>query len=420
MNNYEDMSETGAAGETDASTSIGDSDMSFPMKGRVNPGLLNVLADVASAARDSRKAPKQGVSPSVRRKAQNSCALSLSELDQLSGHLMVKLFSRYEADEMRRTFSYKCCLLPNVCNQVIASFNMESRARESMKLHLMNHVKELHDAASEGRLDPSTFRISPINSRPKKNEKNTDLAVGVPVTHPCSARKMEVKCHRQDAGLEQVPDDSTLLDAGEGLLSELFQTYMEKCQGIQELGDHSYFYGTKVHQQSGEMPTAEDHDDENYEDETKMRHHCKCWWKSIKGDRVQGRCKTRLPQAPIHRAMYLEPINVHGVSIDQPLPSVGGEMELQVEDSYPVMRSGDLPVVSLDQCDHLYPVRSKADTSRDSGDSEEKQQALMMLSKLKSAPPRGKGQSKYQCAICSPVKTFTALMSLMGHLRSHA
>ncbi|CAG0904192.1 unnamed protein product, partial [Darwinula stevensoni] len=33
---------------------------------------------------------------------------------------------------------------------------------------------------------------------------------------------------------------------------------------------------------------------------------------------------------------------------------------------------GDLPVVSLDQCDHLYPVRNKADTSRDSGDSEEK------------------------------------------------
>ena len=51
------------AGETDASASIGDSDMPFPMKGRVNPGLLNVLADVASAARDSRKTPVSQFDP---------------------------------------------------------------------------------------------------------------------------------------------------------------------------------------------------------------------------------------------------------------------------------------------------------------------------------------------------------------------
>ncbi len=67
--------------------------------------------------------------------------LTAAKLRSLSLSQQLRLCSRLDGDEMRRTFTYTCLLEPELCGQTFSSFGSEGRARQMMRTHLLEHLK---------------------------------------------------------------------------------------------------------------------------------------------------------------------------------------------------------------------------------------------------------------------------------------
>ncbi|XP_034232622.1 uncharacterized protein LOC117640315 isoform X2 [Thrips palmi] len=131
-------------------------------------GLLDMLAEVASqtlhsdptvktspakkkaierAVREPREKPEAKEAP--RRKVAKLSVLQKAEIDTLTSAKLrsmsvsqqLRLCSRLDGDEMRRTFTYTCLLEPELCGQTFSSFGSEGRARQMMRTHLLEHLK---------------------------------------------------------------------------------------------------------------------------------------------------------------------------------------------------------------------------------------------------------------------------------------
>ena len=106
-------------------------------------GLLNMLAEVASAtlhndslARRTRNPRGRPVSkPPLEKEslvietAGDSNRMTLAQLQLLTEKQLVDLFSLLDSDEIRRTFTYTCCLLQR-CLYAASSFGSEMKARQ--------------------------------------------------------------------------------------------------------------------------------------------------------------------------------------------------------------------------------------------------------------------------------------------------
>lgn len=135
---------------------------------RPSSGLLDMLAEVASqtlhsdptvktspakkkimerAVREPREKAEPKEAP--RRKVAKLSVLQKAEIDTLTSAKLrsmsvsqqLRLCSRLDGDEMRRTFTYTCLLEPELCGQTFSSFGSEGRARQMMRTHLLEHLK---------------------------------------------------------------------------------------------------------------------------------------------------------------------------------------------------------------------------------------------------------------------------------------
>lgn len=71
--------------------------------------------------------------------------MPLNQAKMLSGNQLVRTFSRFEGDELRRIFSFQCLLLPKRCSARFESFGSEAKARNRMMDHLLAHLDKLPD-----------------------------------------------------------------------------------------------------------------------------------------------------------------------------------------------------------------------------------------------------------------------------------
>lgn len=115
--------------------------------GRDSPSaLLDMLAEVASQTLHSEEKrinlmlTSQNKSKiSIKRK--ESC-FTVSQLSSMSVSHLVKQFTIFTSDELKRQYSYTCALLPG-CQQKYTSFASEEKARVSIKNHLEEHLEYL-------------------------------------------------------------------------------------------------------------------------------------------------------------------------------------------------------------------------------------------------------------------------------------
>lgn len=125
--------------------------------GRDSPGaLLDMLAEVASQTLHSEKkldeldsAKKSNNKPATRepksRKTQQM-VFDVNALLSMPATQLVKLFSVFSSNELKRQYSYSCALVPG-CGQSYTSFASEGRARMSIKSHLADHLEFLKNNA---------------------------------------------------------------------------------------------------------------------------------------------------------------------------------------------------------------------------------------------------------------------------------
>lgn len=162
-------------------------------------GLLNMLAEVASATLHNDSLARKTRNPRGRPRKQTTEAkikqdlnsdpvdsnkLTLAQLQLLTEKQLVDLFALMDSDEIRRTFSYSCHLLQR-CQFMSSSFGSEMKARQvcfcrqnfsnnradlipfqEMQKHLSEHVRDLMRKARE---NPNfRFAALPVVSKTKK------------------------------------------------------------------------------------------------------------------------------------------------------------------------------------------------------------------------------------------------------------
>ena len=69
--------------------------------------------------------------------------MDLEHIRSLTANHLLKLFSEFDGDEIRRIFTFTCFMEPEQCRQQFSSFGSEGKARQQMKSHLLEHVHQL-------------------------------------------------------------------------------------------------------------------------------------------------------------------------------------------------------------------------------------------------------------------------------------
>ncbi|XP_077493123.1 uncharacterized protein LOC144104156 [Amblyomma americanum] len=141
--------------------------------------LLDMLAEVASATLKSDPVLLKDSTHKARKSALQADSLVLDQIRILSDRMLLDMFSEFTSNEMRRTFSYRCYLMPSVCAETFSSFGNENKARLQMKSHLMSHIaKLLAEANAPGRQGKPPFTAEPLQARRRRLQESEGGAAG--------------------------------------------------------------------------------------------------------------------------------------------------------------------------------------------------------------------------------------------------
>ena len=75
--------------------------------------------------------------------------MDLDEISNLTTKQLVKHFTVFESNELKRTFKHTCCLVPSECQYETTSFGSEAKSLRDIKQHLQNHLEELSSERSK-------------------------------------------------------------------------------------------------------------------------------------------------------------------------------------------------------------------------------------------------------------------------------
>ncbi|XP_053375768.1 uncharacterized protein LOC123563837 [Mercenaria mercenaria] len=209
---------------------------------------LDVLAHVASETlkkepNSSKKNEKNSLKRLSMRTIGSVEVLSLEQILGLTEKTVLNLFTESSANELAKTFTFTCQLIPKICHKQFTSFGSEMRARTEMKKHVYEHLSEL-EKDPESR---SKFTAEPVHVRNKRllsyntakktpTKKTTKLpapkvdlirtkiiADSVYISDPCLQRKQKL------VGFIPDPDKLESMAVSKDIFQEDFQGADKKC-----------------------------------------------------------------------------------------------------------------------------------------------------------------------------------------------
>ncbi|XP_060562066.1 uncharacterized protein LOC132721710, partial [Ruditapes philippinarum] len=130
---------------------------------------LDVLAHVASETlkKEPNRAKKNEKSSNKKlslRTIGTVESLSLEQILGLTEKTVLNLFTESSANELARTFTFTCQLIPKQCQKQYTSFGSEMRARTEMKKHVYRHLSDLEKDSETG----NKFMAEPVHIRNKR------------------------------------------------------------------------------------------------------------------------------------------------------------------------------------------------------------------------------------------------------------
>ena len=69
--------------------------------------------------------------------------MKLDKIWRLNDKTLVTYFSEPSSNELTRNFAFTCALIPQECAETFTSFGGELKARNAIKEHLLNHLRQL-------------------------------------------------------------------------------------------------------------------------------------------------------------------------------------------------------------------------------------------------------------------------------------
>ncbi|XP_012233055.2 uncharacterized protein [Linepithema humile] len=364
--------------------------------GRDSPSaLLEVLAEVASQTLHSEKKRinslltlqcKSAKVASVKRK--ESC-FTVSQLLSMPVSHLVKQFTIFTSDELKKQYSYTCALVPD-CQKKYTSFASEEKARVSIKNHLEEHLeylkadKETYDtfiAKSVNHKSLKTNLQSKKNrvqqtKKPQEtlNKENKDVIVEKSTNYfrKILLNDINIKENEKQKCFQKLENKET--HNSEMKKSEQMDTKV--------LGDHSYF--------------------ERLEDDIPDKKEMSSFNNVL--DNTTGEEHIVL--------MVVGTDSVHTKEYSHVNQKLAENTNHQDSD----LCSSDETRIRNMEISNTTKPKGKAKFIGTS--KEEREMALAYIERIKKkGNPTG---SNLQCRICDPPRSFTAPTTLVSHYRSHA
>lgn len=349
--------------------------------GRDSPAaLLDMLAEVASQTLHSEK-EQSGKTLVNKSKTKSECLkrknqdLTYTVVQLLSMPItqLVKQFSIFTSDELKRQYSYVCALMPN-CEQKYTSFASESKARMSIKAHLEDHLEYL----KTNNETYSTFTASAIK-KTKLQSKKTKVPRTKKPQELLNKENKDIKSEKPTNYLRKILTDELkfIPEESKGIIDEALNE--DDGKG---LGDHSYYESTK------DDELLEISNDNNEIIPTTCNENIMLM--VVQSDGVH------MKEVP-YLSQKNQDLNQEPIYLPEPV---------QTEEVY--ARNMESPA----------PAKPKGKAKFIGTSREEKEMALLLMDRIKKkGNPSG---NNLQCRICDPPRTFTAPTTLVSHYRSHA
>ncbi|KAG8310138.1 hypothetical protein J6590_069750 [Homalodisca vitripennis] len=346
--------------------------------------------------------------------------MPINQARMLSVNQLVRTFSRFESDELRRLFSFQCLLIPKKCNVRFDSFGNETKARNLIKDHLLTHLEELPEGeilqVPKHQEDNSYKKVvNQIKSHKKiKTLKPVEMKVAVETNEiPIEA------CHEVVVETEKATNTSsnTVCVA----LAECYEELQNSLQDKPKAPDHDYYRALE----DQVLPSAK----EQYTDVETI------WIKTENAENNTSGITN-----------YMVAVTDNG---DHPMLSVSNEVVVKTEESEVcidyqpsqvdhdqivtvTLKSDNLPVLQdsrvlesevnyeescVERDEHRQHKKPKGKAKFIGQSAAEKEMAVRMIENMKLK----QGTSDpLECQICVPSRVFTAPTTLISHYRSHA
>ncbi|CAK9802319.1 Gastrula zinc finger protein XlCGF67.1 (Fragment) [Anthophora quadrimaculata] len=362
--------------------------------------LLDMLAEVASQTLHSEKKRSKSLLASqcklktdyVKRKIHES-SFNVPQLLSMPASQLVKQFSIFTSDELKRQYSYTCALVVG-CGQKYTSFASEGRARMSIKAHLAEHLeylktnKDTYKTFTAKSVNYKNYKTSPQN---KKNRLQ-------------QSRKPQETLNKENKNVITEKSTNYLRNI---LLSDATFKELDKNKNVEKvenpkklhnseqkdtdrvdfkvLGDHSYFERLKDEIPNKKETSSANNILENAADENIVL-------------MVVGTDSVHMKEYPHINKKLSEKINAKSEAIY--LPEVAWSNE-----------SGDKNI-------EIATTKPKGKAKFIGTSKEEREMALAFMDRIKKkGNPTG---NNLECRICNPPRSFTAPTTLVSHYRSHA
>ncbi|CAK9832305.1 Zinc finger protein 771 [Anthophora retusa] len=362
--------------------------------------LLDMLAEVASQTLHSEKKRSKSLLASqcklktdyVKRKIHES-SFNVPQLLSMPASQLVKQFSIFTSDELKRQYSYTCALVVG-CGQKYTSFASEGRARMSIKAHLAEHLeylktnKDTYKTFTAKSVSYKNYKTSPQN---KKNRLQ-------------QSRKPQETLNKENKNIITEKSTNYLRNI---LLSDATFKELDKNKNVEKvenpkklhnseqkdadrvdfkvLGDHSYFERLKDEIPNKKETSSVNNILENAGDENIVF-------------MVVGTDSVHMKEYPHINKKLSEKVNAKSEAIY--LPEVAWSNE-----------SGDKNI-------EIATTKPKGKAKFIGTSKEEREMALAFMDRIKKkGNPTG---NNLECRICNPPRSFTAPTTLVSHYRSHA
>ncbi|OXU17746.1 hypothetical protein TSAR_006670 [Trichomalopsis sarcophagae] len=371
--------------------------------GRDSPGaLLDMLAEVASQTLHSEKKlselemdvkPVVAKPPKEPKRKSQQVTFNVGQLLTMPATQLVKLFSVFSSDELKRQYSYSCALIPG-CDQNYTSFASEGRARMSIKSHLAEHLEFLKSNAESY----ASFTATAVKyAKPKSTVQNKKAKIQQtkkPHKETLNKENKDTKVGKSTNYLRKILSNDVNLkefesNAGQDRVNELRETLVQEIKkeasDVKVLGDHSYYEQVK---------------EDNANEESTSN-------------------SNKVPvNSPTNENIMLMVVESNGVCVKDPLSNTENTTKITDAEENEVESMTLWKEDTYTAPDAFVPAKPKGKAKFIGTSKEEREMALILIEKIrKKGNPTG---NNLQCRICDPPRSFTAPTTLVSHYRSHA
>ncbi|XP_076281706.1 uncharacterized protein LOC143209651 isoform X2 [Lasioglossum baleicum] len=362
--------------------------------------LLDMLAEVASQTLHSEKTHNKSLLTTqcklkkdyTRRKPQE-VSFSVPQLLSMPASQLVKQFSIFTSDELKRQYSYTCALVVG-CGQKYTSFASEGRARMSIKAHLAEHLEYL-------KTNKETYKTFTVKSVNHKNNKTNSQSKKNRLQ---SSRKPQETLNKENKNVIIEKSTNYLRDI---LLNDSSFKELDKNKSFEKLD------------KSKKLHNAEQNDIDKTDFKVFGDH---SYFERLKDEDPSGKEATLgnvLENAGMDENIVLMVVGADTVHMKE-YSHINQKLSEKISQEPDTIYLPDISW-SADNCNknsEITTTKPKGKAKFIGTSKEEREMALAFMDRIKKkGNPTG---SNLECRICNPPRSFTAPTTLVSHYRSHA